>query len=565
MSTRGNERHHAAALDRARWAALVAGVTLLVGLLALPAAASSGPTRLRDPLVEPRSAVPGSPITLAVTYRNREGSAPDWVRVAVGDAVHELAPLGDPQDAADWKAGVRFEAVVPAPAVGTYPVVFSAFDSRRFYDRLEAGFLTVVAPSPTPSATPAPTKTPTPTATPAPTKTPTPTKTPLGGSNTSGPSSSSGGTGADDGSGSSGGASPGSSGGSAGGGSGGASSGSSGSGGSAPLDPSPAPGGTSGGTSGSSAPAGPGGTTGGTASGGTTGTDPGSAIGGAPGDSRTVDPSTAVGGSDAPGPAGGGTEPGAESGASRGPGVAGAAGRAASVGAPGRALLDALGAGHRIPDEVWVASVFVTTAGGTAMAMAFLLFGRRRREDDAPPDGQQPATSPVGMPPTSVLVPGADVPENERHLPRWRRPSLLEARKTDPLRTERPTVNLTFASGAVRPLEGCERRRIRYRLVRLLDAPDEVRAGEIGILDEGDEVQLLERSGPYWFVLSPDGRRGWLHRMVLGEVVEDGAGRSYPGSDPDGGEFGGVGTGSGRSLLDEILARRPPADTDPGH
>ncbi len=59
-------------------------------------------------------------------------------------------------------------------------------------------------------------------------------------------------------------------------------------------------------------------------------------------------------------------------------------------------------------------------------------------------------------------------------------------------------------------------------MVRLLDAPDELRATGIGFLDRGDEVQLLEPSGSYWSVLCPDGRQGWLHRMVLGDVVEDG-------------------------------------------
>ena len=41
------------------------------------------------------------------------------------------------------------------------------------------------------------------------------------------------------------------------------------------------------------------------------------------------------------------------------------------------------------------------------------------------------------------------------------------------------------------------------------------------MLDEGDEVQLLERSGVYWFVLCPDGQQGWVHKMVLGEVIDE--------------------------------------------
>ena len=82
------------------------------------------------------------------------------------------------------------------------------------------------------------------------------------------------------------------------------------------------------------------------------------------------------------------------------------------------------------------------------------------------------------------------------------------------------TPALTFADGAVGPVDGAERRRIRYRLVRLMDVPDEVRANEIGILDQGDEVQVIEAVGTYRLVLCPDGQQGWLHRMVLGDVVE---------------------------------------------
>jgi hypothetical protein len=84
---------------------------------------------------------------------------------------------------------------------------------------------------------------------------------------------------------------------------------------------------------------------------------------------------------------------------------------------------------------------------------------------------------------------------------------------------------MTFDSGVVQALEGRERRVIRYAVVRLLDAPDELRSAEIGQLDQGDEVQLLERSGAYWLVLCPNGQQGWIHKMTLGEIVSDGSGR----------------------------------------
>ena len=105
------------------------------------------------------------------------------------------------------------------------------------------------------------------------------------------------------------------------------------------------------------------------------------------------------------------------------------------------------------------------------------------------------------------LPPGVD--PTEAGLPRWRRPSLLQARKTDPLRSAVGAASLTFADGVVAPYEGLERRRIRYRLVRLLDLPDDVRSTEIGVLDEGDEVQVTSRrTGTYRLVLCPDGQQG---------------------------------------------------------
>lgn len=115
----------------------------------------------------------------------------------------------------------------------------------------------------------------------------------------------------------------------------------------------------------------------------------------------------------------------------------------------------------------------------------------------------------------------ADTQDLEALMPRWRRPSLIQARKTDPIRDATPAARLTFDHGLVGPLDGRERRVIRYRVVRLLDAPDELRGAEIGYLDQGDEVQLLEKYGAYWLVLTPDGQQGWLHKMTLGEIVDD--------------------------------------------
>jgi hypothetical protein len=68
---------------------------------------------------------------------------------------------------------------------------------------------------------------------------------------------------------------------------------------------------------------------------------------------------------------------------------------------------------------------------------------------------------------------------------------------------------------------GAERRRVRYNIVRLLDRPDEVAGATVGSLDEGDEVEVLEKKGLYRRVTTPDGRSGWLHKMTLGDLIEE--------------------------------------------
>jgi len=165
----------------------------------------------------------------------------------------------------------------------------------------------------------------------------------------------------------------------------------------------------------------------------------------------------------------------------------------------------------------------VSTTGAVAMAMAFAIFGKKRRDEEQPaPDEvlEANAARASAIAASSHLAPVAAPVDLESLMPRWRRPSLQQARKNDPTRSVAMAPRLRFddTNGAG---IGYERRLVRYRVVSLLDAPDELRSVEIGQLDQGDEVQLLEKSGAYWRVLCPDGRQGWLHKMTLGDVVTD--------------------------------------------
>jgi hypothetical protein len=188
-----------------------------------------------------------------------------------------------------------------------------------------------------------------------------------------------------------------------------------------------------------------------------------------------------------------------------------------SVGAEPIAALLPGGGGTRLP-------VVASAVGSTAAVgvwMAFSLFGKRRRDERLPqPEDvlQAAAATGLGLVPSSGLIP--ELPDPELMLPRWRRPSLLEARKHDPVREglpERPALSFGHDVATAN-----ERRLIRYATVRLLDRPDEVMGLAVGDLAAGDEVELCERSGLFWFVRAPDGRAGWLHRMTLGDQVAAG-------------------------------------------
>jgi hypothetical protein len=469
----------------AAWAAI-----LLVLAMVVPALATDGPTQLSDASVSPRTGTTTTTITFEVRYHNHEGSAPDHVNVLIDGAAHAMTGDGN------WRQGVVMHWAGKL-AVGTHHVAFEAADTRRFVSHLDAGTVTIRAPEPTPTPKPTATPEPTPRSTPAPTPKPTPepTPTPAGSTPAPGDTTTPGGTtggpvGPDAGD-------PGTTG-------------------------EPIPTGWTEGPTGGGSVAWPWG--GETASGGSSDA--------AGGDGSTNPDASAGPGDLAAGPLGGPGDGSAGGGPGSGAGSGGGDGTGPGWGTL-TAALDVLGV--RPSSTTTVLPMLVGTSTATAMAFAFAIFGKKRRDEEPPaPDEVLQAQAARGH--DRVL--GADallgatvaatlppIDAAEAGMPRWRRPSVQAARKSDPNRYVE-SARMSFETGAVTAIEGHERRVIRYRVVRLLDAPDELRSADIGQLDQGDEVQLLERSGAYWRVLCPDGRQGWLHKMTLGEVVRDDAAAS---------------------------------------
>jgi hypothetical protein len=113
------------------------------------------------------------------------------------------------------------------------------------------------------------------------------------------------------------------------------------------------------------------------------------------------------------------------------------------------------------------------------------------------------------------MAPPVETPADpEANMPRWRRPSLLAARHSDPTR-EAPVhrMPMTFADVSAE----LDLRVVRYAVVPVLDRPDEVLGLQISDLASGDEVQVVTTSGAYIEVLCPNGDQGWVHRTTLGQ------------------------------------------------
>ena len=100
----------------------------------------------------------------------------------------------------------------------------------------------------------------------------------------------------------------------------------------------------------------------------------------------------------------------------------------------------------------------------------------------------------------------------EANMPRWRRPSLLEARRSDPTRYAQARAPQRFTDDQIYQFDV---RIVRYAVVPLLDRPDEVLGLRIADLESGDEVQVLSTQGTFVEIHCPNGERGFVHRTTL--------------------------------------------------
>lgn len=133
----------------------------------------------------------------------------------------------------------------------------------------------------------------------------------------------------------------------------------------------------------------------------------------------------------------------------------------------------------------------------------------------APATAPAPTARPSAATAVDAMAPPADKPADpEAGMPRWRRPSLLEARRSDPTR-QAPSyrIPMRFSDEESARLD---LRVVRYAVVPVLDRPDEVLGQRVIDLEAGDEVHVADATGTFVEVVSPNGDRGWVHRTTLG-------------------------------------------------
>jgi hypothetical protein len=181
---------------------------------------------------------------------------------------------------------------------------------------------------------------------------------------------------------------------------------------------------------------------------------------------------------------------------------------------------------------VLTASLLAGVAATTAIAIGIVLAGlvgligvtRRPRKLSAADEIAAMMAPPVVAPaprlsePTAVEAmapPAGATLDPEAGMPRWRRPSLLEARHSDPA-THAPVYRLPMRFGEGHPKD-LDVRVVRYAVVPVLDRPDEVLGLRLSDIASGDEIEVTNASGAFLEILCPSGERGWIHRTTVGK------------------------------------------------
>jgi hypothetical protein len=160
--------------------------------------------------------------------------------------------------------------------------------------------------------------------------------------------------------------------------------------------------------------------------------------------------------------------------------------------------------------------LFLASAG--MLMLIFFLRRSHRDEDerlvlDVDPDVGAAAViaPPVVASPSPIAEDLAPIDE-DAPLKNARKAPAKRAPRTAPVATAAVISARTFAKP---PRKGVERAKVGYRRVRISSIPDAVRSAELGRLDRGDEVEILDASEGFLRIRTPDDITGWILRHTI--------------------------------------------------
>jgi hypothetical protein len=165
----------------------------------------------------------------------------------------------------------------------------------------------------------------------------------------------------------------------------------------------------------------------------------------------------------------------------------------------------------------------VAAVGGGILIAAYR---RRRRDDEAPANGAADGAAAGAVAAAEVapaLTESGDAPLADPAIEEDLEPIDEDAplKKTRRASKKLAAGTAMAAAAAERrtfgepPTKGVSRAKVGYRRVRISSEPDAVRSTELGRLDRGDEVEILESYEGFLQVRTPDNIVGWILRHTI--------------------------------------------------